>query len=269
MSSTQPAFLPTQSASARYAESAHTRANRGSPSPTRRNTSTAPSQSVGAAGRTASPQISPSVSTSRCRLRPATFFPPVVPLRAARLGRLHGLAIGHAGARRLLPVEELADVPPEGVVELLPDALVAPGVEVVRHRLPRGEVVRQHPPGGPGAGQVEDRVDDVLAVVGPGPAGPPRGPLAAREQVGDVGPLEVGQVTRVSLPCGGHPDRVIEHPGGPEVLFLDGLSGGAPGAEQPPMLGNVRPGKIVSGAGCPQMSGNVRLEKKLAARIGR
>src|SRR6185369_987888 len=130
MSRTHVAFLFAHSASARYALSAHTRASRGNPSPTRSKTSTAPSQSVGAAGRTASPQISPSVSTRRCRLRPDTFFPPVVPLGAARLGRLDALAVDHAGAGRLLAVEQLADVAPEDVVQLVPDTGVAPGVEV-------------------------------------------------------------------------------------------------------------------------------------------
>src|SRR6185312_3919501 len=107
--------------------------------------------------------------------RPDTFFPPVVPLRAARLGRLHGLAVDHPGAGRLLPAEQLADVPPEGVVQPVPDPGVPPGVEVVRDRPPGREVVRQGPPLAPGPGQVEDRVHDVLAVVGPGPAGAARG----------------------------------------------------------------------------------------------
>src|SRR5215218_3968545 len=171
MSSTHRAFAATHPASARYAESAHTRASRGNPSPTRSNTSTAPSQSVGRAGSTASPQISPSVSTNRCLLRPDTFFPPVVPLGSARLGRLDALAVDHAGAGRLLPVQQLADVAPEDVVQLVPGPGVAPRVEVVADRLPRREVVRQVPPLAPGPGQVEDRIDDVLAVVGARPPG--------------------------------------------------------------------------------------------------
>src|SRR3954463_14651636 len=125
MSSTHRAFLPPHSARARDAASAHTparpgralppppRASRGRPLPTRRNTSTAPSQSVGAAGRTARPQISPRVSTSRCRLRPATFFPPVVPLRAAGLGGLDALAVDDRQARRRL----LAGGPPDFLTE--------------------------------------------------------------------------------------------------------------------------------------------------------
>src|SRR5947208_12824630 len=156
MSSTHRALAATHSASARYAASAHTRASRGRASPTRLNTSAAPSQSVGDAGSTARPQISPRVSTSTCRLRPATFFPPVVPLRAAGLGRLHALAVHDARTRGLLPVEELADVPPEDVVQPLPHPGVPPRVEVIRDGLPRGEVVRQTPPLAAGPRQVED-----------------------------------------------------------------------------------------------------------------
>src|SRR5262245_59848018 len=192
MSNTQPAFLPTQSASARYAESAHTRANRGSPSPTRRNTSTAPSQSVGAAGRTASPQISPSVSTSTCRLRPATFFPPVVALGAAGLGRLHRLAVDDAGAGGRLPPGQAPDLGPQGGMDLLPDPGVPPGVEVVGDGLPGREVARQHPPGAAAPGHVQDRVDDLPQGVGAGPA---RLPRASGEEVLDVVPLEISQVT--------------------------------------------------------------------------
>src|SRR5438552_1123375 len=213
-------FTHAARASTRYAESAHTLVNRGSDLPTRRNTSMAPSQSVGAAGRTASPQISPRVSTSRCRLRPDTFFPPVVPLRAAAPGRLDALAVDRTGARRLLAVEELADITPEGIVQLLPDPGVPPRVEVVADGLPRREVVRQAPPLAPGPGQVEDRIDDVLAVVDPGPTGSPRRPVAVREEVVDVGPLEVRQVTRVGLPCA-HAKRINSTPGHWQAQLLD------------------------------------------------
>jgi hypothetical protein len=104
-------------------------------------------------------------------LRPDTFFPPVVPLRAAGFGRLHTLAVDDTGAGRLLAVKEFADVSPEDVVEFLPDPGVTPGIEVVADGLPRREVVRQTPPLAPGSSQIEDRIDDILAVVSAGPAG--------------------------------------------------------------------------------------------------
>src|SRR5262249_59642223 len=90
----------------------------GARSPPRRNPSTAPSQSVGAAGRTARPQISPRVSTSRCRLRPETFFPPVVPLRAAGLGGLDALAVDDRQARRRLLASRSPDLGPQPPLDL-------------------------------------------------------------------------------------------------------------------------------------------------------
>src|SRR5438045_401053 len=105
----------------------------------RSNTLTAPSQSVGAAGRTASPQISPRVSTNTCRLRPATFFPPVVALGATGLRRFHRLAVDDAGTRGRFLAGGSPDIGPQGGVDPLPDPGVPPGVEVVRDGLPRRE----------------------------------------------------------------------------------------------------------------------------------
>jgi hypothetical protein len=104
-------------------------------------------------------------------------------------------------------------------VELLPHPGVPPGVEVVRHGLPRRVVVRQHPPGAPAAGQVEDGVHDVPEWVGPLASAAARWAVRAGEQVGDVGPLEVGQVTRVTHPCGRHAERLNSTPNQPEGHF--------------------------------------------------
>src|SRR5207245_911331 len=109
-----------------------------------------------------------------------------------------------------------------------------PRVEVVADGLPRREVVRQAPPLAPGPGQVEDRIDDVLAVVDPGPTGSPRRPVAVREEVVDVGPLEVRQVTRVGLPCA-HAKRINSTPGHWKAQFLDGLLPDSVGDKNPYM----------------------------------
>src|SRR5262249_53153395 len=178
--------------------SAQPSAGRGSAPPTRRKTSLAPSQSWMSAGRTARPQTSPSVSTSRCRLRPPIFFPGVVPLGAAGLGGLDRLAVDNAGAGGVLPTRQAADVDPEDVMDLLEETLVPPGVEVVADELPRGEVVREHPPGTAGAGQVAEGIDDLAAGVGAVPAGPSGGLPLRREQVFDVVPLDGRQVAGVS-----------------------------------------------------------------------
>src|SRR5438874_1791021 len=52
-----------------------------------------PARSWVSAGTTISAHSSPRVSTATNRFRPATLFPPVVPVRAAVLGPLHGLAV--------------------------------------------------------------------------------------------------------------------------------------------------------------------------------
>src|SRR5579872_1493119 len=201
MSRNQRVFSTTQPASARYAESAHTRARRGNPSPMRRNTSTAPSQSVELAGRTASPQISPRVSTNKCRLRPDTFFPPVVPFRAARFCRLDALAVDHAGTGRFLPGQQCANIPAEDFVQLLPDPGVPPSIEVVRHRLPGREIVGHGTPLTSGSSQVENRIHDIFAVVGAWSSGRTGRAITTGKQVVNVLPLDFGQIARVGLPC--------------------------------------------------------------------
>src|SRR5215475_10946412 len=128
--SAQPNFWSTQPTTAVYAPSAQITARRGS-SGSRPSTTLAPSRSCTFAGKTAKPQIRPTVSTSTCRLRPPIFFPRVVPLGAAGLGRLDGLAVEHAGRRRRLATVQLAQVHPQDGVDLGDQPGIAPGVEVV------------------------------------------------------------------------------------------------------------------------------------------
>src|SRR5262245_20179475 len=219
--------------------SAHTLANRGKPPPTRRKTSLAPSKSCTSAGSTARPQISPSVSTSRCRLRPAIFFPRVVALGAAGLGGLDGLAVDDGPAGGVLFALEAAEVDPQDVVDLLEEALVPPGVEVVADQAPGREVVRQHPPGAARAGQVEQGVDDLPAGVGAASSGLAGGPPLRREEVLDVLPLHVGQVARVTL-SGAHTPIVGTAPATGKDPFLDGHSGRTPPPTPPPRRAAAR-----------------------------
>ena len=85
-------------------------------------------------------------------------------------------------------------------MDLLPDALVPPGVEVVGDGLPGWEVMGQHTPGAAAPRQVEYRIDDLTHGVG---AWSSPAAVALGEQVLDIVPLEVRQVTRVTLPCNG------------------------------------------------------------------
>src|SRR5262249_3204828 len=112
MSKNQRQHWVTHPTSALSPAPAQTLASRGRDRPTRPKTTLAPSQSCTSAGRTARPQISPRVSTSRCRLRPDTFFPPVVPLGAAGLGGLDALAVDDRQARRRLLASRSPDLGP-------------------------------------------------------------------------------------------------------------------------------------------------------------
>src|SRR5579875_691617 len=82
----------------------------------------------------------------------------------------------------------------------LPDTLVTPGVEEVGDNLPRGKVVEQHAPGTVAPRQVEYRIDDLAHRVSAwlAPAA-----VALGEQLLEVVPLEVHQVTGISFPCTG------------------------------------------------------------------
>ena len=82
--------------------------------------------------------------------------------------------------------------------------------------------MRQHPPGAPAPGQVEDGVDDLPQGIA---ARSPVATVALREEVLDVVPLEVGQVAGISLPrqCGAHHQKVTAIPVPAEDEFLDGL----------------------------------------------
>jgi len=82
-------------------------------------------------------------------------------------------------------------------MDLLPDALVTPGVEGVGDSLPRGKVVRQPAPTTAALRQVEYRIDDLAHRVS---AWPTTATIALEEQVLDVVPWSISQVTGISFP---------------------------------------------------------------------
>src|SRR5579871_3665821 len=83
-------------------------------------------------------------------------------------------------------------------MDMLPDALVAPGVEVVGDGLPGREVVGQHPPGAAATRQVQDGIDNLPYGVSAWPAG---AAIALGKQMFDVVPLGIRQITGIALPC--------------------------------------------------------------------
>ena len=126
------------------------------------NTSLAPSRSWMPAEWTTAAMTIPSVSTTRCRLRPLTFLNASLPCGppCSVVLTLWLSMIAHAGA--LLPAgSPVADLGAQGVVDLRPSAVVAPLAEVVVAGAPGGQVVGHHPPGAAAAEDVEDAVEDL------------------------------------------------------------------------------------------------------------
>src|SRR5262245_28396256 len=158
-----------------------------------------PSRSCTDAATTITAQTRPSESVLTNRLRPLIFFPPVVPLGAAAVGRLDRLAVHPAGFRRGRGAGVEADLRPQRVVELLPVALDPPGAEAAVDGLPGREVARQHAPGASGAEVVEDGVEHLAGVGGGAAAVGAAGLGAGQQRLGQF-PLLVRQVGRVSLP---------------------------------------------------------------------
>ena len=87
----------------------------------------------------------PSVSTSRCRLRPEHFFAPstTTPFFCC----LRCLTIEDRAARFPVASRAHAPIPPQRHIDLVPDSRLAPLAEIVIDGLPRGKVLRQRPPG--------------------------------------------------------------------------------------------------------------------------
>lgn len=71
-----------------------------------------------------------------------------------------GLGVDQARARLRAAAVGFTDLAAQGVMDALDGAVVVPPSEVLVHRRPRREVLRQLPPGTPGPHHVEDRVED-------------------------------------------------------------------------------------------------------------
>src|SRR5690606_36677622 len=102
-----------------------------------------PSRSWTLAGVITRPQISPSVSTTICRLRPTSFFPPVEATWASLFGRLHALRIEDCDCRfgslsRLLP-HLLAELG----MNCFPGSILLPEPEVMKHNPVRRQIMWQ------------------------------------------------------------------------------------------------------------------------------
>jgi len=131
---------------------------------------------------------------------PSDFFSTVVPLGAAGFRGLDRLAIEDARTERWLSTIQEAKALSQPGMDTLPDPLVTPGVEGVGYCLPGWEVVRQPAPATAALRQLEYRIDDLAHRVDAWPA---PAAIALGEQVLDVVPQNISQVTRISFPCSG------------------------------------------------------------------
>src|SRR5262245_7749099 len=120
----------------------------------------------------------------------------VVAYRAAHLGGLDALGVDANGAGGRLPARLGADLAAQGVEDLLPGAVLAPGDEVVPHRALGQQVVRQVVPLAARPRLVEQRVDHLAHLHRPRPTAPPR----RRDQWLDQCPLLVGHIGAIPLP---------------------------------------------------------------------
>jgi len=137
-------------------------------------------------------------------LGPLDFLPGVIttPVLSDGVGPAQGLRIDDPGTgfgpplRALGLLGLLAQLLAQGVVDEIERPVVAPVDEVPIDGPPMREVVGHHAPGAPGAGQVQDGVDDLALRI-------QRGPSARRDRfrLGQQGlhhrPLAIGQIGRI------------------------------------------------------------------------
>lgn len=121
--------------------------------------------------------------------------------------RLHALRVEHHQARVRLPARHLPHLPARQVMDGVVGAVVAPGAEVVLHRVGRREVVREQVPLAAGPVLVEQHVDDLPHPV-PAPMAAGRGTrgLPRDDHRLDQRPLLIGQVGLVG-PALAHNDQ--------------------------------------------------------------
>src|SRR6056297_3633246 len=163
----------------------------------RASTHCAPSPSWMSAACTRQTMTSPMASTNRCRLRPFTFFSRVEPAAARLIRRLYALTVEHGDARFGVLTGLLTNLLPQPSIHPFQRAVFPPILEEFVNCSPGRKIVRQHPPGTAGPGEIKQRVDNFPHVSFAGP--PTR--FFLRNQRFDPLPLRIGQIGRVSLPC--------------------------------------------------------------------
>ncbi len=128
---------------------------------------------------------------------------------ATTVRRLDGLAVEDAGGGLLLPPLQAAGIVAQGIMHLLPGAVGLPAAEVAIDTVPRRIVVRQRSPGTAAGDKVENGVRQISVGVRPRTAAR----LGARDEMLDVGPLEVREIAGIWLPCHGPSVVPRQNPG--------------------------------------------------------
>jgi hypothetical protein len=118
-----------------------------------------------------------------------------------------------------LPLIQHSHVDAQALVDLLPNIGIPPSIEVVRDRLPRREIVRQHAPGAATPSEVEDSVDDFTQWIDSPPAFV--GARLGKELLNNT-PLSIRDITGVTHPCI-HSGSLQHLPTWREDRFLDAL----------------------------------------------
>src|SRR5579864_2856446 len=190
-------------ASAVYALSAHSLRTLGTSRRPCVSTPRAPGPSARSAGWTCTASRWPQVSTSRWRLRPLTFFPPVEPAGIAPAGPFGALAVDDGGAGPPLPSLPLARFVAQGGLHPLQGAVACPLHEIVVDQAPIGILLGQQAPLAARAQAVEQGVDHRAGVAAP--AASASGGLG--QQGRQARPLGLGQVGRVA-----HPSSIARSP---------------------------------------------------------
>src|SRR5690606_42012296 len=104
---------------------------------------------------TTTASTSPSVSTSRCRLRPLTFFSRVEPAFSAAVGRLHALAVEHCDSRLFVSPRLPSNLLPQPGIHPFPGPVGPPGAALQPERFTGWDIAWQHPPGTIGVGNID------------------------------------------------------------------------------------------------------------------
>src|SRR4029079_8373840 len=124
----------------------------------------APSLSWMLAGWTSTRSTRPLVSTSRVRLRPATFFSHIVAALAARFSGFHALAVQHAGSWLSLASLLLTYLSSQRVVDAHPRAIPGPFVKVVAHAGPVWKGGWHQSPLATRPLPIEERIDNLAQI---------------------------------------------------------------------------------------------------------